>query len=113
LSKLHPTDLEAMESSRALRHELAQERQNLWRDLGNPDLTDRDKTRVADRVIQITKALNGHAHDAANARRGIRPPGMTVNNGGMYEQKRYDRVDMQKGNRTHESYLDKLGDDNP
>jgi hypothetical protein len=110
LSKLHPTDLEAMESSRALRHELAQERQNLWRALGDFYSTDKEKTKAADRVIQITKALNGHASDTSSARRGIRPPGMTVNNGGMYEQKRYDRAHVQKADRTHESFLNSLGE---
>lgn len=77
----------------AKREALAQERHRLYCKMGRRISDGRYWLELpqhksdADRVLLLTTILNGHAYDT-----GTEKPPRNYDGGGMYEQKRYDRV---------------------
>jgi hypothetical protein len=92
------------------RHRLAQERQYLWSKMAQMRLSP-ELASLGDRVKIITRQLNGHAYDI-----GADGKPRTTAAGGSYEQKRWDRNELERYLQIHESQrtgLTKEGGDGP
>lgn len=103
------------------RASLAQERSDLWLELAALQgervglermgaansaamaRVEQRQIRLSSRVQAITAWLNGHAYDIG----GPRPP--FASTGGLYEQKRYDRVRVEVQLKLHEFFLNNQG----
>ena len=106
---MRPTLHERETQENVDRHALAFERQWLWSELGEHGvkLSEDARRRITNRITVITRKLNGHAYDLDRFSE-LRPHEGT--GGGFYEQKRWDRLELEVHEGTHEWFLDKWGD---